>query len=297
MVLAAGLSSRYGAIKQLASIGPGGEHLMDYAIYDARRAGFERVVFVIRPQHEEAFQRQVRRLAPTIAAEYVLQRLEDLPDGRPVPPERTKPWGTGHAVLAAASRIDGAFAVINADDYYGPAAFRLLQAHLVADTANRPARCALVGYPLAATLSPHGGVSRAICQCDSEGLLTDLAELTDLRARDTQITGHDAEGTAVTLTGDEIVSMNCWGFNAAVLPLLRTRFTDFLAQEADLETAEFLIPLAVRDIIRQGHGRCTVMASGESWFGVTHPADRAEVQQYIRDLVDRGQYPSPLFNG
>ena len=297
MVLAAGLSSRYGAVKQLDAIGPSGELLMDYSIWDARRAGFERVVFVIRPQLEEAFQHQVARLAPAIAAEYVFQRLDDLPDGRPVPPERTKPWGTGQAVLAAASRIDGAFAVINADDYYGPASYRLLHDHFASDAADGPALFALVGYSLAATLSPHGGVSRAICELDTEGLLTDLTELTDVRTREGEITGQDAPGRSVTLTGDEIVSMNCWGFTGAVLPLLRARFAAFLEQETNLETAEFLIPLAVRDIIRQGQGRCKVLPCAESWFGVTHAADRTTVRQHVHDLVDRGQYLSPLFSG
>ena len=297
MVLAAGLSSRYGAIKQLDSIGPSGELLMDYSIYDARRAGFERVIFVIRHQLEEAFQQQVRRLAPTIAAEYVFQRLDDLPEGRPAPPARSKPWGTGQAVLAAASRIDGAFAVINADDYYGASSYRLLHDHLMSDAADGSPLFALVGYPLAATVSPHGGVSRAICQRDTEGFLTDITELSNVWTQEGEITGRDAQGRSVTLTGDELISMNCWGFTVAVLQLLRARFAAFLEQEADLETAEFLIPLAVRDIIRQGQGRCKVLPCAETWFGVTHPDDRTTVQQHIRDLVDRGQYPSPLFSG
>jgi hypothetical protein len=297
VVLAAGLSSRYGGVKQLDVVGPAGECLMDYAVYDAHRAGFERVVFVIRPELETSFQEHVRRLGPTIAAEYVFQRLDDLPGGRPCPPGRHKPWGTGQAVLSAASRLDGAFAVVNADDYYGPAAYRLLRDYLRTEAAGEAARCAMVGYPLAATLSPHGGVSRAVCRCDAEGRLTDLTELLDVRAGGAHITGRDPHGAAVTLTGDEIVSMSCWGFTAAVLPLLRTGFAAFLDQEQGLETAEFFLPLAVRDIIRQGLGRCQVLASGESWFGATHPADRATVQQHIRDLVDRDQYPSPLFNG
>ncbi|MCZ6916964.1 MAG: NTP transferase domain-containing protein [Gemmatimonadetes bacterium] len=297
MVLAAGLSSRYGAVKQLESIGPAGELLMDYSIHDARRAGFERVVFVIRPELEEAFRHQVRRISPEIAAAYVFQHLDDLPERRLVPPGRTKPWGTGHAVLAAAPKIDGAFAVINADDYYGPASYRLLHDHFRSDAVNEQAMFALVGYPLAGTVTQHGGVSRAVCRCDTDGFLTDLVELTDVRMRERQITGRDPHGTPVPLKGDEIVSMNCWGFTAAVLPLLQAQFAAFLEREPHLETAEFLIPLAVNDILRQGQGRCKVLSARESWFGMTHRADRALVQQHIRNLVDRDQYPSPLFSG
>ena len=298
MVLAAGLSSRYGGVKQLAALGPGGETLTDYSIYDARRAGFDRVVFVIRSDLEAAFVDKVERLRDWIPATYTFQDLDDLPAGLRRPRSRAKPWGTGHAVLAARRELDGPFVVINADDFYGPSSFTSLAGHLrLGSDAGVPA-FAFVGFRLEDTLSSHGGVSRGVCTCDEQGFLTKVSEVRHIERVGEAITGRYDDGAAGSFTGDEMVSTNMWGFTPAIFEMLQVRFADFLQTRAGDETeAEFLIPDAVNEIIAAGEGRCKMVPARDPFFGVTHADDKASVQRAIRQLGESGTYPTTLFTG
>jgi hypothetical protein len=294
VVLAAGLSSRYGALKQLDAVGPGGHPLMDYAVYDARRAGFTRVVFVIRDELESQFADRVEHLKDWIAAEYVFQRLEDLPRGTHAAAGRTKPWGTGHAVLAVRERMSGPFAVVNADDFYGRAAF--VSVHKYLSAAQRdPPTFAVVGFALRQTLSPHGGVSRGICEHDEDRWLRAVTELKELRDDGERITGVRPNGTVAHFTGDETVSTNFWGFTTAAFEMLQSQFETFLETHANDLDAEFLIPDAVNDVVATNQARVRILGAREQFFGVTHPGDKAHVQHRIHELVAQGEYPPQLF--
>ncbi len=293
VVLAAGLSSRYGAVKQLDGMGPGGHALMDYSIYDAREAGFEKVVFVIRPELETQFNEHIERMRDRISAQYAFQRLDDTPPGVRVATGRQKPWGTGHAVLAARHLIDGACVVINADDFYGRSAYAALYAHLASHAAPTTT-LALVGFALQDTLSPHGGVSRGVCRTDSDGFLIQVSEVVALQREPFGIGGMDLAGNRQLFTGDEIVSTNIWAFTRDIFDRLATRFADFLRTRADAK-AEFLIPDAINDILAAGEARAKIMPTDDAFFGVTHPADRADVQQKLQALVASGRYPERLF--
>jgi hypothetical protein len=286
--LAAGLGTRYGGLKQLAPIGPRGEALLDYGVYDAARAGFRRAVIVIRQEVEELFRRHVADVIGTgIEVVFAHQALE------PAVPGRTKPWGTGHAVLAAAWGIRGPFAVMNADDYYGAGAFRLLFDHL-ASAADH----ALVGYTLRETTSAHGGVSRAIAELDARGYLSRLTEVADIARRGAVYSGRTIAGETVTLDGSELVSMNLWGFTPAQLPALERQFARFLEARGTDPQAEFLLSEAVGAQVRAGDARVRVLpAAGSQWFGMTYSADDERVRDRIASLVNAGQYPTNLKAG
>jgi hypothetical protein len=297
VVLAAGIGSRYGGLKQMEPIGPGGEAVLDFAVYDAKRAGFGKFIFVIRraiePEFREAFG---RRLAGHVHVDYAYQELETLPAGYQVHPERKKPWGTGHAVLTAASVIDRPFAVINADDFYGAESFRVLARFLTQEASANPEVFGMVGFQLNRTLSEHGTVARGLCQTDANGYLTSVEELTAIERRPLGARNQEADGSYRDLTGHEIVSMNCWGFTPGVLQGLHRLFRAFLDQtQGDLK-AEFYLPTAVNTLIQEGRARVKVLPTPCHWFGVTYRGDRPIVIESIRALVRAGQYPQRLWS-
>ncbi len=271
-------------------MGPQGEALLDYGVYDAVRAGFRNVVLVIRREVEDLFHRHVADVIGSgVAVSYAHQALEP----PAAAPGRTKPWGTGHAVLAAAWGIRGPFAVMNADDYYGAHAFRLLFDHLAGARDH-----ALVGYTLRETMSAHGGVSRAIAELDAQGYLSRLTEVADIAGRGSTYTGRTIPGKTVTLDGSELVSMNLWGFTPALLPTLERQFARFLEARGTDPTPEFLLSEAVGAQVSAGDARVRVLpAAGSQWFGMTYSADDERVRDRIASLVNAGQYPTNLKAG
>ncbi|HTI97451.1 MAG TPA: NTP transferase domain-containing protein [Dongiaceae bacterium] len=293
LILAAGLGSRYGGLKQMDPVGPGGETIMDYSIYDAVRAGFGRVVFVIRHDFAAAFKEMAdARFARHVAVEYVFQELENLPPGFSVPAGRTKPWGTGHAILSAAPALSGPFATINADDFYGAESFRLLAHHLNSGSPDY----AMVGFALKQTLTEFGSVARGICQVDRSGWLESVTEVTGIQPR----VGGGAQsprpdGTMDVWTGTEPVSMNLWGFPPSIFESLRQLFGEFLKQRGHEEKSEFYIPAVVNALVAAGRVRCRVWPTTASWFGVTYREDRPQVAARIRQLVAAGAYPEKLW--
>ena len=292
LVLAAGMGSRYGGLKQMDAVGPCDEAIVDYSIYDALRAGFRRVVFVLRKEIEAEFRQKVgKRFEHMVEVSYVLQDLQHLPAGFHVPAGRTKPWGTTHAVLAAEGTIDGPFAVINADDFYGAESYRLLAEHL----RNAAADHALVGYVLRRTLSEFGAVARGVCAVDAHGLLRGVTEMTQIERMGAQIRNTAADGTVTALTGDELVSMNLWGLRAEIFPLLRDRFVAFLGEHGTELKSECYLPATVNDLIGAGKVVVRVLPTPETWFGVTYQQDKPEVVASVRRLIEAGKYPERLW--
>lgn len=281
VVLAAGMGSRYGGLKQLDPVGPSGEILLDYSVTDALAAGFTRVVFVIRREMAEVFREAVgSRYEGRMEVAYAFQELEPLPEGRVSPPGREKPWGTGHAVLAAAALIRGAFAVINADDYYGPSGFRDLFAFL---GTGGPASYAMVGYRLEGTLSDQGPVSRGICTTDDRGMLTGITERTSIRREEDGVIRAGGE-TPVILTGEEPTSMNFWGFQADLFAGLERLFREFLDLHGEDAKAEFYLPAAVGELVSSGEATVAVLSSSDPWFGLTYPGDKEIVSEAMSRL-------------
>ncbi|MDT8436208.1 MAG: NTP transferase domain-containing protein [Gemmatimonadota bacterium] len=293
-LLAAGLSSRYGGAKTLQPVGPDGESLLDYAVHDAIEAGFGTVVPVVRRTGEAAVCSRLRaRFGPDLPVRCVRQELWPLPGGHRAPSERVKPWGTGHAVLRVEEAVDGPFAVANADDFYGRSSFGKVAGFLEGRTGE-PEFC-VVGYRAAATLSSHGGVSRALCEVDGDGRLLDLEELDGVeRGEDGTLTGRTGDGRTRDVPLDALVSMNLWGFTPAIFPLLRERFGAFLAAHGEDPGREFALSRAIGDIIRTGEASVTVLPSEEPWFGLTFAADRERVERRIAALVEAGALPPSL---
>ena len=295
IVLAAGLSTRYGGDKQLDPVGPGGATLMDYGIYDAIRAGYGAVVVVIRPDMEAVLREHLERMfADAIAIRYAHQRLDDLPDGSLPPADRRKPWGTGHAVLTARGRVDGPFVVMNADDFYGAEAFARLADHLREQAGSTEPDFAAAGYRLRDTLSPHGGVSRAVCETDADGCLERVTEVKRIHRVDDGLRGVTVDGEPVTLSGDETISMNLWAATPAAYPLLERDFARFLRERGDDPEAEFLLSTSVNDHIERDEMRVRVLPAPGPWLGMTFEEDRPYVIDRIRELVRAGEYPADL---
>jgi hypothetical protein len=296
LVLAAGTGSRYGGLKQIDPVGPNGEIILDYSIYDAVRAGFAKVVFVIRKDIESEFKQSTgSRFASEVPVEYVYQELADLPSGYSVPEGRVKPWGTGHAILAARDVIDEPFAVINADDFYGRAGYHLLFEYLSTALGGNYADYAKVGYKLRNTLSDLGSVSRGICECDRKGFVTRVVERTTI-FRD----GDDArivedDGSETTVSGDTLVSMNFWGGTPSIFDHLAPAFRGFMSEKGSDLSSEFFIPSVVGDLVDRGVAKVTMLKNTGAWFGVTYREDKAMVTNNIRKLVDAGRYPEKLF--
>jgi len=295
VILAAGLSSRYGGLKQLEPVGPAGEALMDYGLYDAVRAGFTRGVFVVRSEIEAEVREHVDNLlSGTIPTAFVQQRLDDpATDGSGVA-NRTKPWGTAHAVLAARREIRAPFAVCNADDFYGAAAYDRVARHLSDHDAMRKHPIALVGYRLEQTLSAAGGVSRAVCETDESGTLTRIVELKEVARSARGIGGRSVTGVSRALTGLETVSMNLWGFTPDVFPAFARQFERFVGDSARDPDIEFLIPTAVAEQVARGETSVLVLDTNCEWMGVTFRDDRERVARRIRQLVTGGVYPRNL---
>lgn len=297
LVLAAGMGSRYGGLKQMDPMGPSGETVLDYSVYDAIRAGFGKVVFVIREDFAEAFRNSVgARFAGKIEVDYAFQKSDDLPDGFTVPEGRTKPWGTAHAVRAAREVVTGPFAVINADDFYGADAYQVIARWFATDSgAPGKDHYAMVGYPLRNTLSEHGSVNRGICGTDADGLLTDVEEVVEIaREADGLVRGTGLDGSRRQLRDDCPVSMNFWGFSAGFFDRIEEHFTEFLREKGGELKSECYIPTAVDDFIRRGVADCRVLETESSWFGVTYPEDKPHVVASIAARVTAGEYPSPL---
>ena len=292
LVLAAGMGSRYGGLKQIDPVGPAGETIIDYSIYDALRAGFGKIVFVIRHDIEDAFRQMIgSKFEKRAPVEYAFQELDKLPRGFAVPTTRKKPWGTGHAILMGADAIGEPFAAINADDFYGAASYRVLYDQLLSDNSDY----SMVGFALRNTLSEHGAVSRGVCSCDGNGYLKTIAEFTKIERDGTGAMYVDESGAVRKLNGDEIVSMNLWGFRPSLFTHLRELFADFLTKHGSDDKAEFFIPSAINSLVNSDKVRLKVLRTPDSWFGVTYRKDQPRVAASIRALVARGDYPSPLW--
>jgi Nucleotidyl transferase len=291
LILAAGMGSRYGGLKQIDPVGPNGETIIDYSIYDALRAGFGKLVFVIRHDIEQQFKDIIgSRFEKRAPVEYVLQELDKLPPGFSVPAGRTKPWGTTHAILMAEDVIKESFAAINADDFYGRQAYQVLAQHLTSGTPD----CAMVGFILRNTLSEHGTVARGVSRVDANNYLTSIVEMMKIEPDGNGAKNTGPDGQITKLTGDEAVSMNFWGFTPAVFPQLRENFTAFLKQSGQELKPECYIPTTVNELVVAGQSKLKVLRTNDSWFGVTYREDRPRVVESIRRLIARGVYPEKL---
>ena len=287
------MGSRYGGLKQLDPMGPNGETVLDYSVFDAIRAGFERVVFVIREDFADAFREGIgSRFSDRIKVDYAFQKLDDLPAPYTPPASRTKPWGTTHAVRAARHLIDDAFAVINADDFYGRDAY----AKAAEFMASIPTQhCAMVGYPLKNTLSDHGQVNRGICEVSETGVLSSVEEVLKIgRESDAKVTGEGMDGERREISQVAPVSMNFWIFTPQFLADLEVEFLEFLQENSGKDSGESYIPTVVDSLIRQQKTTCKVLETNSSWFGVTYPEDKELVVASIRELIAAGDYPQSL---
>lgn len=292
LVMAAGMGSRYGGLKQIDPVGPGGETLMDYSVYDAMRAGFGKVVFVIRKDIETAFKETIgAKFESRIPVDYVFQELTKIPAGFHVPEGRTKPWGTTQAVLVANETIHEPFAVINADDFYGAEGFRVLSEHLQSGSPDY----AMVGFVLRNTLSDFGSVARGVGRADVSGYLTRIQEMLKIERDGDHAKNTDASGNVTPLTGDELVSMNMWGFTPGVFTQLADDFQQFLEKSGSDLKSECLVPTTINDLVAAGKAKVKVLRTNDAWFGVTYREDRPRVIDSIAALVQKGVYPSKLW--
>jgi NDP-sugar pyrophosphorylase family protein len=295
LVLAAGLGTRYGGLKQIDAIGPYGQTIIDYSLYDGIRAGFGKVVFVIRHYFEEAFREKVSNKFRDFAdMAFAYQELEAGLDGFPLPPQREKPWGTGHAILVSREVIRGPFAVVNADDYYGRSSLQKMVKFLTG-TAG-PNDYAMVGYTLKNTLSEHGTVARGVTECDQRMFLQRVVERKKIEKTAAGIRYFDPDGTPHPLTGDEIVSMNLWGFQPSIFEFLQSQFARFLAEHGREKNSELYIPFVIDELVTGGMATVKVLHTEEPWFGVTYRADKALAAACMRQLIDQGIYPERLWD-
>ncbi|ADE54860.1 nucleotidyltransferase family protein [Coraliomargarita akajimensis] len=294
LILAAGMGSRYGGLKQLDPMGPNGETVLDYSVYDAIQAGFGKVVFVIRRDFADAFKSAVGdKFEDKIEVAYAFQELNDLPADFKLPEGREKPWGTAHAVRAARHEIDTPFAVINADDFYGRDAYVQLARYFEGQENQPELRTCMVGYPLKNTLSEHGSVNRGICVVN-DGALQTVEEHTEIAAKGAAITGINLEGKQVEIDAEAIVSMNFWGFTPAIFASIEALFIDFLKEHGDEMKSESYIPTIVDILIQSEQTDCEVLKTSANWFGVTYPNDKPFVQANIQRLINSGEYPPKL---
>lgn len=293
LILAAGMASRYGSMKQIQGFGPSGETIMDYSIYDAVRAGFTKVVFIIRKDFADDFKQIFEpKLKGKVATDYVYQDLNSYTGGFPIPVERTKPWGTAHAVLCAREAIKEPFAVINADDFYGRDAFEKAYAFLTGDVSSK--LYCIIGYELAKTLSENGTVSRGVCQADAAGNLVSIAERTKIYRDGDKITYEEGD-KKFTVPFDSQVSMNFWGFDPSVFDYTEKIFAKFLKEQGTNPKAEFFIPIIGDQFIKDGKGNIRVIPTSAQWFGVTYKEDAPGVQASLNALIAKGEYPQRLW--
>lgn len=299
VVMAAGMGSRYGGLKQIDPVDEYGHIIIDFSIYDAVRAGFEKVVFIIKRENEADFRAAIGdRISKQIEVAYVFQELQNLPEGFSVPEGRVKPWGTGHAVLSCQDVIDGPFAVINADDYYGSRAFQMAYQFLTEYEDDDKYRYMMVGYQVENTLTENGHVARGVCETDADGYLSDIVERTHIAWRGDGIAyTEDGGQTWTAIPMGSTVSMNMWGFSASILPELRDRFAAFLS--ANLEKnplkCEYFLPFVVDELLKEGKATVQVLKSADRWYGVTYREDKPQVMAAIRALKEQGLYPEKLW--
>lgn len=296
VIMAAGMGSRYGGLKQMDPIGANGEVILDYSVYDAIEAGFDKVIFVIKHEIEEDFKALMQgKYEDRIQIEYAFQNIDNLPEGHTVPDGRVKPWGTGHAVLSCDGMIDGPFAVINADDYYGKETFRLVADEL--KNSKQDNEFCMVGFKVENTLTENGHVARGVCQIDENGYLTDIVERTKIARKDGKICFTEDDGATWTeLAEGSTVSMNCWGFGSMMMTELKARFSEFLDKNADnLLKCEYFLPFVVDDLLKEDKISVKVMDTTEKWYGVTYKEDKAVVVNALRQKVMDGVYPEKLW--
>ena len=299
VVLAAGMGSRYGGMKQIDPVGPNGELIIDYSIYDARRAGFETVIFIIKHEIEEVFKEAIgSRMEKVMNVQYAFQQLTDLPEGFTVPEGRVKPWGTSHAVLAARDLIDGPFAVINADDYYGPEAFKVVYDYLSTHGDDEKLHYCMVGYKLENTVTENGSVARGVCETNEDEYLVTINERTRIETfADGSIKYTEDGENWVTLPGETPVSMNLWGYGKSFVQETKDRFAGFLTENLPKNPlkCEFYLPLVVAALLAEDKADVKVLRSSDKWFGVTYKEDKPGVVAGIRAKVDEGVYPEKLW--
>lgn len=299
VIMAAGIGSRFGnGIKQLEPVGPNGEIIMDYSVFDALEAGFNRVVFIIRKDIEKEFKEVIgKRIEKLVPVEYVFQELEDLPEGFSLPEGREKPWGTGQAVLACKEVLKEPFAVINADDYYGKEAFVKIHHYLVTQEETTPYGFCMAGFMLGNTLSPNGVVTRGVCLVDENGELSSVTETFHIKCQaDGTIKGEDEYGRQIDLSEENLVSMNMWGVTPGFFRDLEAGFVHFLDHlKEDKKKKEYLLPVLIDDLIKGGKAKVTVLKTNDKWFGVTYQEDKEEVKKQISRLIEEGKYSRNLF--
>jgi dTDP-glucose pyrophosphorylase len=298
-VLAAGIGRRYGGLKQLDPIGPNGEIIIDYSIYDALNAGFGRLVFVVKQEIEEALRERVgKTIEKRCETAYVMQRIGDLPEGFEAPPDRQKPWGTAHATLSCKNVVHSPFAVINADDFYGRSSYQTLCDYLKnAQDRDGVYDYSMVGYVLENTLTEHGHVARGVCTVDQDGFLVEIHERTRIE-KFGEISKYTEGGEHwVEIPKGSIVSMNMWGFTPSLFSELEARFPRFLQKNSDnIQKAEYFLPDVVDDLLKETRATVKVLSTNERWYGVTYQQDKPRVKQAIRDLIRRGVYPENLWS-
>ena len=296
VVMAAGMGSRFGGLKQIEPIGPNGELIVDYAIYDAVKAGFGKVVFIIKKEIEALFKEKIgNRASRHIDVRYSYQSINDLPEGFLVPEGRTKPWGTAHAVLSCEEEVGEPFAVINADDFYGRNSYKVLFNFLSKIDNNDSFDYCMVGFVLGNTLTENGHVARGVCTVDSIGKLHQITERTRIISTDSGAKYTEDGETWIDIPADTTVSMNMWGFTPRIFKEIRKRFPHFLKSNVDrIEKAEFYIPSLVDDLIKEGKASVTVLKSNEKWFGVTYKEDKQSVIVAINNMTGAGLYPTPM---
>lgn len=294
LILAAGMGSRFGGLKQVEPVGPNGEAIIDYSIFDAIRTGFGKVVFIIRESFADAFKEKFdEKLKGKIEVDYVYQELDMLPDGYTLPEDREKPWGTAHAILVAKDAVNEPFCALNADDFYGFNAYKTMADFLTRSEDSQ--EYSMVGYKLNKTLSDFGSVSRGICEVDENNYLQKIVENKKILKKEDEIISVMDDGNEVKLTGEENVSMNIWGFKPSVFETLEEKFSEFLDTEIDKPKSEMYIPSVVFDMIDEGKAKVKVLEADSPWFGVTYKEDKPVVVEKINKMVQRGDYPEKLF--
>lgn len=299
VIMAAGMGSRFGGLKQIEPVSDKGEIILDFSLYDAVMAGFNKVVFVIKEENEAAFRELIdNKAGKYIDVEYVFQKLEDLPEGYKVPEGREKPWGTGHAVLAARKVVDGPFAVINADDYYGPGAFQTMYSFLENAEDDDKYKYCMVGFQIENTLTENGYVSRGVCELSEDNMLTDITERTKIQWQDEKIVFTEDDGATWTeLPRGTFVSMNFWGFTSSMMKEMESRFPAFLdkAMVDNPMKGEYFLPGVVDQLIQEGKAEVKVLKSMDRWYGVTYKEDKESVVDALQSMKDKGEYPDVLW--
>lgn len=299
VIMAAGMGSRYGGLKQIDPIDEQGHIIMDFSIYDAVRAGFDKVVFIIKKENEKDFKETIgNRMEKQIEVAYAFQELSNIPEGFAVPEGRVKPFGTGHAVLSAMDEVDGPFAVINADDYYGSKAYQMMYQYLTTHPDDEKYRYAMVGYVLKNTLTENGHVARGVCETDEYGMLKEIHERTRIEKREDGVAYTEDDGaTWVSLPEDSLVSMNMWGFNQSMMEELKKGFPVFLEENLEKNPlkCEYFLPFAVDELVQEKKATVQVLKSEDRWYGVTYKEDKPMVVEAIRRLKKEGLYPENLW--